>query len=85
MLVRLSNTPKLNLPSVENLRVECKIIYDMNSREVSDVQVDDSAWFCRRMVVFVKMKAQKKLVSLAALLIKQHFNSMPLQACYLTS
>ncbi|OLQ01226.1 hypothetical protein AK812_SmicGene16033 [Symbiodinium microadriaticum] len=64
LLVRLSLTRGLQLPSVEGLRMEVKKFYDMHSREVTDSQVDDSAWFCRRLVVFVKMKAQKKLVSM---------------------
>ena len=65
LLVRLSLTRGLQLPPVDSLRVQVKRFYDMH-RDVTEAQIDDSAWFCRRMVVFVKMKAQKKRVSLAA-------------------
>ncbi|CAE7261933.1 unnamed protein product [Symbiodinium sp. CCMP2592] len=64
LLVRLSLTRGLQLPAVDGLRAQVKKFYDMHSRDVTDSQIDDSAWFCRRMVVFVKMKAQKKLVSM---------------------
>ena len=56
----------LHLPSVDALRVEVKAVYDLSQRIVEETRVDDSAWFIRRMVVFVKRKTQKELVSLVA-------------------
>ena len=67
LLVRLV-AADLQLPPVDALRAEVAELYLKNSREVTDAQIDDSAWFCRKLVVFIKMKAEKKLVSLVPLL-----------------
>ena len=63
----------LQLPPLDALRAEVAELHSKNSREVTDEQIDDSAWLCRKQVVFIKMKAQKKLVSLAPLLKNGRF------------
>ena len=63
LLLRLASAD-LQLPAVDELRTEIQEFYDMHQRVVTEDEVDDSAWFCRKMVVFVKMKASKKLVGL---------------------
>ena len=63
LLVRLADA-NLQLPAVDELRTEIQEFYNMHQRVVTETEVDDSAWFCRKMVVFVKMKASKKLVGL---------------------
>ena len=64
LLVRMTAC-HLQLPGVEQLRSAVSDFYDANQRVVDESRVDDTAWFCRRCVVHVKRKAQKKLVSLA--------------------
>ena len=71
LLVRLQASA-LHLPSVTDLRSEVADFYNLNNREVTESQVDDTAWCCRRFVVFVKRKAQKRLVGLVLCLIKQY-------------
>ena len=46
----------------------------MNNREVEESQIDDTAWCCRRLVVFVKRKTQKRLVGLVARLENSMFS-----------
>ena len=71
LLVRLADA-SLQLPAVDELRTEIQEFYNMHQRVVTESEIDDSAWFCRKMVVFVKMKASKKLVGLVPR-FKQHF------------
>ena len=56
---------QLQLPGVEQLRSAISDLYNANQREVDEARVDDTAWFCRRAIVHVKRKTQKRLVSLA--------------------
>ncbi|CAE7283731.1 unnamed protein product [Symbiodinium necroappetens] len=63
LLVRMVPV-NLQLPIVEQLRTVVAKLYEDNQRQVDESRVDDSAWFCRKLVVHVKRKAQKKLVSM---------------------
>ena len=65
LLVRMVPA-NLQLPNVEQLRIVIAKLYNDNNRDVDESRIDDSAWFCRKLVVHVKRKAQKKLVSMAA-------------------
>ena len=63
MLLRLHKAG-LKLPDIEGLRGVVKELYNLNGREPDESRVDDDAWACRKLLVHVKRKAQKKLVSL---------------------
>ena len=65
LLVRLA-AAGLSLPAVEKLRETAASFYAMHQREVDEARVDDTAWFCRHLVVFVKRKAAKRLVGIEA-------------------
>ena len=65
LLVRLAACG-LTLPPVEKLREAASTFYSMHQREVDDARVDDTAWFCRHLVVFVKRKTVKRLVGIDA-------------------
>ena len=69
LLVRLASSG-LTLPPVEKLREAAASFYAMHQREVDEARVDDTAWFCRHLVVFVKRKTGKKLVGIDARLYR---------------
>ena len=63
LLVRFHQSA-LKLPEIEGLRTSVQELYNINQREVNEAVVDDEAWACRKLLVHVKRKSQKKLVSL---------------------
>ncbi|CAE7718326.1 unnamed protein product [Symbiodinium sp. CCMP2456] len=66
VLVRVADTKVLKIPDIEPLRTCVSEIYALMNREVDQSRVDDDAWALRHLAGFVKRKAQKSLVSLAA-------------------
>ena len=62
VLVR-SLCANLTVPQIDHLREEIQCLYDQSQREVKDDVVDDDSWAIRRMVRFVKRKAQRGDVS----------------------
>ena len=63
LLVRFHQSA-LKLPEIEGLRTSVQELHKINQREVNEAVVDDEAWACRKLLVHVKRKSQKKLVSL---------------------
>ena len=53
-------------PEVELLREEIENLLMMNQREFSESHIDDMAWEVRKLLTFVKRKAQRQEVSLAS-------------------
>ena len=66
-LVRLL-CANLKLPDIDALRAEVETFYAQAQKEVTTELVDDAAWEIRKMMRFVKRKAQRKDVSLDTLL-----------------
>ncbi len=51
------------LPEVPRLREECAKVYSLASKVASEDMVDDDSWELRKMVRFVKRKAQREEVT----------------------
>lgn len=56
-------------PEVESLRLEVENLYSMNQREADESHTDDMAWEIRKLLTFIKRKAQRREVSMAPRLI----------------
>lgn len=57
-------TSQNKLPEIQPLRVEVDMVYKACQRQVDDSIIDDDAWEIRKMMRFVKRKAQRKAPSL---------------------
>lgn len=65
ILVRMRESAK-QLPSIEALREQVSAVLEMNKRDPEDLLVKKSAWLLKKQCVFVKMKARRMEVSIAA-------------------
>ena len=50
---------KLKLPEIEGLREQIGIVYTKNLREPTESQIDDDGWDIRKMIRFLKRKANR--------------------------
>ena len=55
---------RLKLPEINRLREECASVYAHGSRQVSNDTIDDDGWELRKMLRFIKRKANREEVSL---------------------
>ena len=73
VLVR-SLCANLTVPHIDHLREEVQYLYNQSQREVKEDVVDDDSWAIRRMVRFVKRKAQRSDVSIVTYLDYEKFS-----------
>ena len=50
---------QLKLPDIESLREEVNIVYSKNQRQAKEDEIDDAAWDLRKMLRFIKRKANR--------------------------
>lgn len=51
---------KLKLPSIPSLRPQVQAVYALCQRTPDDSEIDDSAWEIRKLMRFIKRKAQRE-------------------------